>query len=257
MLKKLLILMGGVAFLTLLVFVINNSGPTNTADAYNEEQLIDALRVGVHYDVKNMGYQQYYDDELSGMEVDLSKHLAKYIYGDESLLELNSVSMKTAQYFLNNKKIDCIVATQPITDEKSDKYRYSRPYYTDYVECVYANGSIMSLSDLAGKKIGVINNSYAHKRLQALIKEAKLEASFVSYEGYSDGVEAVQLGKIDVFCTNRIFLPSSGLKRFTVGECKYCVVVRYNDTELLEKINSAIEGMENSGELKMLQDKYK
>ena len=65
MLKKLLILMGGVAFLTLLVFVINNSGPTNTADAYNEEQLIDALRVGVHYDVKNMGYQQYYDDELS------------------------------------------------------------------------------------------------------------------------------------------------------------------------------------------------
>lgn len=256
LLKKLMVLMGAVAFLILVVFVINNSGDVSSSDNF-DEQLIDALRVGVHYDIKNMGYQQYYDDELTGFEIEFSKQLAKHIYGKESLIELNSVSSKTAKYFLNNKTIDCIIATQVDTGEKNEDYKYSNPYYTDYIECMYANGSILSLNDLNGKKIGVITDSYAATTVKAMTDNAKLDVEYVEYEGISDGIDAMNLGRIDGFCTNRIFIPAANIKRFTVTQCKYSVMVRAADTELLKKINEAIAYMESSGELKVMQDKYR
>ena len=55
--KKLAILIGSIAFLILLIFVINNSGSVETG-TLDDEQLIDALRVGVHYDIKGMGYRR-------------------------------------------------------------------------------------------------------------------------------------------------------------------------------------------------------
>lgn len=257
MFKKLLILMGAVALVMLIVFVMNNTGTKSTNSDADNEQLIDALRVGVHYNVKKMGYQEYYDEDVEGFEVDLAKQLAKQIYGKESLIELSSVSMKTAKHYLNNKTVDCVVATQPITGQKDDTYKYSDPYYTDYIECLYNQGNIMSINDLAGKKIGVITDSYAHKKLEELLKNAKIEAEFISYESYPDGLEAVQYGKLDVFCMARIFLPNTSLKRFTVTECKYAVMVRAEDTDLLNKINSAIKNLSDSGELSLLIDKYK
>lgn len=248
--------MGTIAFLILVVFVINNSGDVNSSDNF-DEQLIDALRVGVHYDVKNMGYQQYYDDELTGFEIEFAKQLAKHIYGKESLIELNSVSAKTAKYFLNNKTIDCIIATQIDPGEKNEDYKFSNPYYTDYIECMYAHGSIMSLNDLNGKKIGVITDSYAATTIKAMTENAKLNVEYVEYEGISDGIDAMNLGRIDGFCTNRVFVPGANIKRFTITQCKYSVMVRASDTELLKKINEAISYMESSGELKVMQDKYR
>lgn len=256
MLKKLLILMGAVALLILVVFVINNSGDVSSSEQV-DDQLIDALRVGVHYDIKNMGYQQYYDDELSGLEIDLAKLIAKYIYGKESLIELTSVSMKTSMYYLDDNAIDCIIATQPLTDEPSEEYLYSKAYYTDYIECMYINGSIMSLSDLAGKRIGIINGSYAAQKLEEALVQADIEAELIGYEGYSDCIDALQFGRLDAFCTNRVHVPGTTLKRFTVTDCKYAVVVRAENKELLDKINEALTYLESSGELKALQDKYR
>lgn len=243
--------------LMVVIFVIKNTGTNkNTASEYDEE-LVDALRVGVHYDVNKMGYRQYYDQEVEGFEIDLSKQLAKHLYGKESLIELNNVSSKTAKYFLSNKTVDCIIATLPLTEEKEEGFKFSNPYYTDYVECVYSQGNIMSINDLKGKRIGVIEASYTHKRVEALLKDAKIEAQFVAYESYSDGLLAVQNGKIDTFCMNRVFLPASNLKRFTLTECKYAIMVREEDTELLKKINGALESLTNSGELSLIADKWK
>ena len=254
MLKKLLILICGVAFLTLVVFVINNSGASNS----NEEdyQLVDALRAGVHFDVKNMGYQQYYDDSPVGFEIELAELLAKYIYGESTLLELTSVSTKTAKYYLNDKTIDCIIATQPLPSLESKEYKYSKPYYTDYVE-LYSKDTILSLNNLEGKTIAVITDSYAKSALESLLTSSKINASLVTYESYDDGLHAVQIGKTDAFCGNRAFVATTTLKRFTVTTCEYAIMVRSSDSGLLSKLNIALDAITNSGELKALQEKYK
>lgn len=255
MFKKLLILICGVAFLTLVVFVINNS--STPASETDEQQVIDALRVGVHYDVKNMGYQQYYDDNLVGLEIDLAGLLAKYIYGDASLVELTNVSMKTARYHLDDKSIDCIIATQPVVNEKDiEGYKLSNPYYTDYIE-LYSKDTILSVNNMNGKRIGVITDSYSESTLESILNSSKIEAELIGYGGYEDGLNAVQNGKIDAFCGNRVFVSSTTLKRFTVSTCKYAIMVRSEDKEFLEKLNIALDAMTNSGELQALQNKYK
>lgn len=253
--KKLAILIGSIAFLILLIFVINNSGSVETG-TLDDEQLIDALRVGVHYDIKGMGYRRYYDDELSGYEIDLAKQIAKHIYGKESLIELTPVSNKTAKYYLAKNNIDCIIATQT-ADEKSEDCKYSIPYYTDYIEIMYVNGNIMSVNDLQGKKIGIIPNSDASTKLISVLESANIEIQQMEYESYTDGIDAVNTGRIDAFCTNRVFVSSTNIKRFTIGDVKYSIAVRPDDKELLNKINEAIEYLNESGELKQLYDTYK
>ena len=256
MVKRMMIIIGVVAVVLIFLFVLMNQGPPDPTALTSEE--LGALRVAVHNDLAKMGDRQYMDQPLEGFEVDLSGQLAQKIYGDEKLLDLKASTGRTALVMLDNKDVDCVVATQ-VAPEKSEAYLYSDAYYTDEVKVLYKNGSPANVGSFgADQKIGVLSNSPAAAMLEKAKSDSKSQVKIVLLESYPDAQDFLEQGKIDAFCGGQIFLQDfEGTQSFELGTCEYSIVLRKDDTKLLEEINKALGSLRESGQLNQLKDRWK
>lgn len=255
MLKRMMIIIGGVAVVLIFLFVLMNQGAPDS-DSLVEEDL-GALRAAVHDSLPNMGYHQFADQPLEGFEIALATGLAEKTYGDAQLVDLKGSTLRTSLVMLDKKQVDCVIATQVKPDKKGD-YLYSDSYFTDVINIHYKNGSPSRLGDFApGQKIGVLSKSPAAAQLEKAKSDEKLPVEIVLLESYPDGKDALEQGKIDAFCGAQIFLQEFvGTQKFELGTCEYVVVLRKGDTQRLEQINKALGSLREGGQLNQIKDKW-
>lgn len=255
MFKRLSIFIGVVAVILVFIFVLKNQSSPNDETVVTQD--LGALRVAVHYMVPGMGYQPYADQELTGLEIDLARLLAEKLYGDQKLVDLQPTTMKSALVMLAKKEVDCVIATQPLTEEKSNAYTYTDGYYTDDINFVYVNGDYTEPSQFAGKKIGVLSKSYEATVLKEVVKETKIEIETVEYESYPDAKEALDRGKIDGFVGAKVQMSSmDSYKRLRIGTCEYGIVVRKANAALGEKLQTALTELRQEGKIGELLNRW-
>ncbi len=220
------------------------------------------LKIGVKLDVPKFGFKNPSTGQVEGMEIDLSKALAKKILGDENKIDVQGVTAKTRGPLLDNGEVDLVIATFTITEERKQSYNFSDPYFTDGVGLMVKKSSGMqSLKDLDGKKIGVAQSATSKKAIQEAADKAGIKVSFLEFGTYPEIKSALDSGRVDCFSVDGAilfgYLDDSTVilnDRYTPQE--YGAASKKTNTALAKIVNDTINEMKKSGELDKLIQKW-
>ena len=168
---------------------------------------------------------------------------------------------------LTAKKIDAILGSMSITDERKKTINFSDKYYNTPAALIAPKGlAIESVDDLKGKKIGVqvssTHSNYAEKYLSDGI-EVKI------YQDFNDHNQDLFAGRVDAIVADSLAL--APFLESAEGAC--CEIkmelndeevfgigvgagIRKDDTELLAKFNAAIAKIRADGTYDEIAKKY-
>ena len=132
--------------------------------------------------------------------------------------------------------------------------------------CGSKPNTVKSADDLPGKTIGVqmgtTGDTYATE-LEEEPEEGKEPAKIEKYDSGADAVNALKQGKVDcVIIDNepaKVFVSKNDDLQILpdpFADEDYAVAVQKGNTELVEKINGALEELEKEGILKKIVDNY-
>lgn len=203
--------------------------------------------------------------ELTGFDIDITKALCAQM---QVTCEIVNQSFDGLIPALNAKKIDAIIASMYITEDRQKAIDFAGPYYLAPALFVVPKDSTLELTadGLAKKSIGVQRGTTMAKYLKSNFPKASVKLY--------DTIEAANLdlksGKVDVVFADGVvldeFLKSAEGANFKVlGDPIYDeetlgsgagIGLRKGDTELKEKFNAALAALIASGEYKTINDKY-
>ncbi len=195
--------------------------------------------------------------EYDGIDMAIAKQIAEESGMTAAMENMEFDSLLVA---LQNGQIDAVIAGMTATDERRETVDFSTPYYTaTQVMIVREDSDIAAAADMADKKICVI---------QGYTGEVCVQDMGYTYEAFKKGTEAVMEltnGKCDVVVIDsataqKYVSDNEGLKIVedpgAFASEEYAIAVQKGNTELLDKINKAIEKMLADGTINELAVKY-
>jgi ABC-type amino acid transport substrate-binding protein len=198
---------------------------------------------------------------IKGFDIDIAKALAKELFGNEKAVEFVPVTTENRIAFLTSKKIDVIVATLTITEERKKKIDFSIPYFiSGELILVQGDSKITKYQDLAGKKVATIRGSVGDIAIRELVPTAER----IKFERNFEALQALKERRVEAFVQDYVLLYNfvqknpglriAGLEPFRPAP--YGLGVRKGDKEWLDFINSTLVKMEERGEYEKLLEKW-
>lgn len=139
---------------------------------------------------------------LQGLEIDIARKLAEEIFKNPDAIELVPVVNQNRLKVAIDGSVDMTIARVTITTNRSRVIDFSRAYYLDGTGIVSRQANLAKSTDLAGKKIAVLNNSTTIGTLQYMIPRAKL----VGVENYQQAQDLLIQGKVAAIGADRSLL---------------------------------------------------
>jgi glutamate transport system substrate-binding protein len=227
-------------------------------------ELADAgtIRVGTKFDQPGLGNINLETDEPEGFDVEIGKVIAGKLGIDEDDIEWVETISANREAFLVNDRVDIIVATYTINDERKAQVDFAGPYYVAGQDLLVRedDDSINGPDDLAGKRVCAVTGSTPIAR----IRESYPEAEPVEFDTYTECVDQLEVGQIDAVSTDDIILAGyaadpkyEGLFRVvgeTFSEEPYGIGVPKGDDEFRAFINDTLEEAYQDGTWEELFD---
>jgi putative glutamine transport system substrate-binding protein len=205
------------------------------------------LRVGVKSDVPGFGLLNPERGLYEGMEIELSKLIAKEIFGDSSKIAFTPVTAKTRGPLLDNGDIDFVIATFTVTEERKLTYNFSSIYYTDGVGLLTKKAAgYTGLKDLNGKTIGVAQSATSRKAIEDGAAPLGVKVSFAEFATYPEIKAALDSGRVDAFSVDKAILrgyldDSVGLLDDTYAPQPYGVTTKFSNKELAAWVDALVQ----------------
>lgn len=220
------------------------------------------LIVGVKDDVPGFGFQNQTTKEYEGLEIDLAKAIAKQILGNESKVTFVTVNAKNRSAFLNQERVDMVIATFTVTEERKQNYDFSDVYYTDSVGIMVKKASgITSFKNLENKKVGITQGSMTTTTIKnAAIKEGVF-LNVVTYPSNQTLKDALDHNEIDAFAIDNSILHGYIDDSVTIlpehfDEMMYAIAIKKDNTAVTKQVNEVIRNLIKTGELDKLLAKH-
>ncbi|GAB7053751.1 MULTISPECIES: transporter substrate-binding domain-containing protein [unclassified Paenibacillus] len=206
------------------------------------------LVVGVKTDYNPFGYIDEKGNNV-GFEIEMAKALAQDLLEDANKIEFVSVTGTNRISYLQSGKIDLILATMSITEERAKEVDFSEPYFKSGVQLlVKADSTIQDVADLKGKKVIVVPGSTGDLGIAKQVPDAEL----VKLQKTSESVQALKDGRADAFAQdNTLLYPLAGSNpEFKVvgkpfAELPWAIAVRKGESELVDWINANLKKWED------------
>ena len=204
------------------------------------------------------------DGKYTGFDVELCQAVCKY-YG--WTYEPVPVNWDAKDAELNSGSCDCIWSGFTING-REDEYVWSLAYSDNTQMIMVADSSdIKSLSDLAGKVVGVQTATSAYDLLQDHEEgQGELADSFADlkvFETYTIAFNDLQAGAIDAIAIdvttgNYLMSNVSGYHFLdeVLGSEQYGIGFRLTDQELCDKVNAALLALVGDGTYDAIGQKY-
>ena len=202
-------------------------------------------------------YEFYENEKIVGIDAEIAEKIAEKI-GME--LEIVDTEFGSIIAGVQSGKYDIGMAGMTVTDERKESVNFTTSYATGIQSIIVPEGSdIKTLDDLAGKKIGVQQDTTGH-----IYAADEFGDEMVSpYNKGTDAVAALVAGKVDcVIIDNQ---PAKSFVEVNEGLVildtdyaveDYAIAIAKENTELLEKVNTALEELIADGTVQTIIDKY-
>jgi polar amino acid transport system substrate-binding protein len=195
--------------------------------------------------------------KLIGFEVDIMDAIARRLGVKARLANYNWSNLVQS---LERGDFDIVMNGLEATQERKDRILLSDPYYV-YAETltVRADSDVRSVFELGGKRVGTLNQTFAHDilRMMPAIHELLYEGNEEPYldliGGRSDAVLLDNIIADRYGCTDK--QPTLKCLPDDVARGTYVIGMRKGDTELAAAINGALADMRKDGELQRILEK--
>jgi ABC-type amino acid transport substrate-binding protein len=215
--------------------------------------------VGVKADFPPFGYVDSTGKNL-GFDVDVAYQFAEALFNNPSKVEFVAVTSGNRIPFLQSGKIDIIIATVTVTEERKQVVEFSDPYFLSGSLLLVPKASpIRGLEDVGGKTVAVIQGAIQDKDVEQLAPKA----TRVKFGKVSEAVLAVKGGRADAFAQDDILiltLAKENPDMKAVGRPfiprPYGIAVRKGDVEFIKWVNNQLARMRKDGTYDKLWKKH-
>lgn len=139
-----------------------------------------------------------------GFDVEIAKMIAAELGIGEDDIEWVETVSANREPFIQDGRVDIVVATYTINDERKEVVDFAGPYYeAGQALMVRADDdSINGPDDLAGKTVCSVDGSTPAGNIEANYPEADL----VTFSAYTDCLDPLRNGQVDAVTTDNVIL---------------------------------------------------
>jgi len=212
------------------------------------------LICGTKFDVRGFGFKDRDTGDIEGLDADLCREIA-----DDYSIRPEFVEADTEDRIplLDAGKIDIIISTMQVTDERKKEIAFSHAYYiAGQSLLVRSDSDIRSVADLNGRIVCSVEGSASEKKK---IEAKAPRAGFLPLASYPEAGRALVDGRCDAISNDERILFGL-LERFHGTELRggpftkerLAIGISKGRTDLLDMVNVALETMKADGRLEAL-----
>jgi len=233
-------------------------GASLAADTLDEVKARGVLVAGVKDSLPPFGYIDQKTRTIVGYDIDFVNEIAKRL---GVKVELKPVTSATRMPQLQEGNIDIIAATMTKNAERAKVIDFSDTYFFTGQKFLTKTGTIKSLKDMEGKKIGTAKGSTSEKNAAGAIPTATI----LSFDDYPQAVLALQQGKVVAVTTDESILAGQLAKlpkgKYEIPDIRisdepYGLGIRKGSPKFLAFVNETLVEMEKSGEAQKIFDRW-
>jgi polar amino acid transport system substrate-binding protein len=217
--------------------------------------------VGLDDNFPPMGFRDE-SNTLVGFDIDLASEAGKRLGAEVSF---KPIDWNAKEAELSSKRVDVLWNGLTITDARKEKILFTTPYLENRQIIIVTEGSpVNSKADLAGKVVGVQDGSSA---IEAVEKDAATAKSLQELKKFGDNVTALMdlsVGRLDALVVDEVvgrYYTTKKPGEYRVleenfGTEDYGVGTRKDDTELMARLQKAMDEMKNDGSAAAISTKW-
>jgi glutamate transport system substrate-binding protein len=162
------------------------------------------LIVGVKFDQPLFGVKNPVTGDMEGLDIELAKRLAKDLTGSEDNIEYVEAVTANREAFLQQNKVDVMLASYAVTDERKKVVAFEGPYLESGISIMVRKdeSSISQKNDLNGKPVCTTTGARAAQLLPTMAPQAKVTL----FGTYSECAQALKQKRVDAVVTNESLL---------------------------------------------------
>ena len=162
------------------------------------------ITIGVKYDQPGLGFLEPGADAPSGFDIEIGRIIAGALGIEDDGINWEETVSENREPFLQNNRVDLVVASYSITDERREVVGQAGPYYVTGQQLLVRSEDaedITTPEDTEGKKVCSVTGSTSLQRM-----EDEYGASPVPFATYSECVEQLKNGTVDAVTTDGAIL---------------------------------------------------
>jgi polar amino acid transport system substrate-binding protein len=240
------------------IFALAGQTPA-VQDTLSQVKQKGVLVAGVKDSLPPFGYVDEATRRIVGYDIDFVKAIADKL---GVKLELKAVTSASRIPQLTEGNIDIIAATMTKTPERAKQIDFSHTYFSTGQKFLVKKGTVKSLSDLEGKKIGTAKGSTSEQN----VARALPTATVLSFDDYPQAFLALRQGKVFAVTTDESILAgmlgkAPNKNEFEIPDAKisdepYGLGMRKGDTAFVDFVNQTLLEMEKSEQARDIFDKW-
>ncbi|MDF2922701.1 MAG: amino acid transporter substrate-binding protein [Paenibacillaceae bacterium] len=258
--KKVALLGMMIAMMAVLALGCGKSPDSDGSLAASGDAKKEKLTIGIDDKFAPMGFR---DDknEIVGFDIDYARAAAE-VMGYEAVFQ--PIDWKAKEAELGSGRIDLIWNGYTITDDRKEKVLFTKPYLKNsQVVVVAAKSSIVKLSELAGKEVGLQSLSSAADALDGNPVKAQIK----KVTEFPDNVLALsdlKIGRVDAVVIDEIVARyhmskdkgAFKLLEESLAPEEYGIGVKKGNEELLGKLQKALDELNKNGKAAEISTKW-
>lgn len=219
------------------------------------------LIVGVKYDQPGFGLKDPATGKIDGFDIAIAKEIGKALGLKENQIEFTEAVSKNRVPYLQEDKVDMVVATFTINEERKQQIEFSKPYYVAGQSILVKkdNTTIKTADDLAGKDVCTAQGSTPAQTLKDKYPQAKV----LLLDAYASCVSAMKDGRVEAVSTDNVILlgfaaadPSLKLTGGLFTSEPYGIGVKKGNTDFSKFIDGVLDTMFKDGTYDKVYDQF-
>ena len=228
--------------LTILTLIVSIS----FANSLQEIQKSKTIKIGVRHALPPFSDQDE-NGVSNGFEVELAKAIGKKLVGEDGKVELVVIEAKDRMSFLEQNKLDLVIANMINTPERAKKVDFSTPYLSSYLSVLTrTDDKIEHLRQLNGKKLLYIKGTTT----EDFIKLGRVkQAEWIECSGKLDCFDKLRNKTADGYVHINILIANLplidnttelGIDKIPDQMGYACVGIQKNNNDLKDAVNAAL-----------------
>lgn len=160
--------------------------------------------VGVKFDQPLFGVKNPVTGKMEGLDIEMARILAKDLTGSADNVEFVEAVTKNREAFLQQNKVDAVIASYAVTEERKKVVSFAGPYLESNVALLVRkdDSSVNKPEDLQGKTVCSTTGARAAQLIGAAVPAAKV----VLFSTYSECAQALKDKRVDAVTTTEAIL---------------------------------------------------